>query len=1185
MKRDTRIQLLFFLVFITLTACQPGSPDYLTAENRAWLLEHEDQLEVLFGYQAPPSAFHDENGNYVGLLVDFLHEIEEQLDIGFKYKNFDTWDELIEYAKTGNNFIIVGIAQTAARSEYLSFTDSFIKVPYVIVTRKNSAISTMGNLDNQIVCTVINYAINDYLARYFPTISPNQYIDDLEGLWAVSTGECDAMIINQMYASYLIDNQGITNLEIAGESGYLIRLSAAASTQDPELFNILEKTIDQIDIKRQQEVYREWVNVSPMQPSRAALLAMQIGAISAGSLLILLWLWSVSLRRRVATQTRQIRENEEKYRLITSNTPSIIFSTDDELKITFINRVIDGSDPANIIGQHIRKFSPDDQIDFVMEQIESVRKTHQPVHYEIKSHEQFGEHWLDVQIEPVIQKNQITGFVCTLTDITERKRATEALRESEKRYQDIASQLPGAIYQFRADTQGNFFMDYLSRGAEELFDTKLEKLTDPTQMFSSLHPNDYEAFIASIHESQKQLTSWVHEFRVVWSSDQSIHWIRGRSNPRQEPNGDVIWNGVLLNITETKIAEDLLEKRVEERTKELDVRVGQVEKLNSAMTNLLTDLRSNQHSLETAQTQLRAAHLQLQETHIQEQAALLRLSQGLLELNEPQSIIDFAVKVASQAVSVEFSAIALVDESGENFGPRAWDGWPNEARIKTTIPLDTNTAMAEVIRTKEPLAFADIKQETQFAFPAPAAKMGFSAALIVPIQVGEQIFGGLALHDKKTRQWHENDIRLLSLIANTTAQGLERARLFIAERNARNLAVTVASIAQELSASLELGLVLARVLDHLGQVVPHDTSAIFVARPSGEWDMVVGQGFENTSLIVEQAKPITVSSPIMQRMAKDLQPLLIPDVRKYPDWIWVPGAEHVRAFMAVPLVARNHLVGVLMVDSEKPGFYKQSDLETAQSIVQHVSQAIDNALLFGQVEEGRQRLSRLSQRLVDIQEQERRNIARELHDEVGQILTALTISLDSISQIAADTTIQDRITDFQNITQELINQINSLSAELRPRVLDDLGLEPGLVALINRVSKQTGIQIDFKHSRIERKHITPNLEINAYRLVQEALTNIVRHANVSQASVRLWMEPDTLCIQVQDEGVGFKLQSALKSEDSMGLIGMTERVEMAGGILKIDSAPGEGTTITAAFPVGDQPLERRKHVRDQNYFG
>jgi len=235
--------------------------------------------------------------------------------------------------------------------------------------------------------------------------------------------------------------------------------------------------------------------------------------------------------------------------------------------------------------------------------------------------------------------------------------------------------------------------------------------------------------------------------------------------------------------------------------------------------------------------------------------------------------------------------------------------------------------------------------------------------------------------------------------------------------------------------------------------------------------------------------------------------------------------------------------------------------------------------------ESRARLAHLSRRLVDAQEQERRRIARELHDEVGQSLTALNISLDGVSRLAMDGAMRGKIAEIQALTKHLIAEVGALSVELRPRVLDDLGLIPGLIALFNRFSTQTGVEIDFKHTGIERKRVTPEIEISAYRIIQEALTNVVRHAGVKTASVRLQVEADILWIQVQDDGKGFDLQQAMKAEDSMGLLSMIERAEQVGGHLEVETAPGEGTNITCRLPLGESHVERRKYERDENRPG
>jgi PAS domain S-box-containing protein len=294
---------------------------YLSESEQAWLAENNSEVDVLFGYEAPPNAFRDEQGSYIGLLVDFLREIEEIQGIKYNFRNFATWDELIEYAKENQNFIIVGIAQTDERSEYLSFTDAFIKIPYVLVTAQSNEQSTLKDLIGADVCTVKNYAVNDYISQYYAEIVPQQVPDNLAGLRGVSTGQCDAMVVNQAYASYLIQEQGLVNLKIAGESGYLNRLSAATSINDPVLYGILDKTIDQIPLDRKETLYQKWVFLgdNDIRISPGFVSAIGIVSVVVLGVVSVLWLWSSSLQSTVNEQTKQIQDDYAQLQQIESN--------------------------------------------------------------------------------------------------------------------------------------------------------------------------------------------------------------------------------------------------------------------------------------------------------------------------------------------------------------------------------------------------------------------------------------------------------------------------------------------------------------------------------------------------------------------------------------------------------------------------------------------------------------------------------------------------------------------------------------------------------------------------------------------------------------------------------------------------------------------------------------------------
>ncbi len=214
-----------------------------------------------------------------------------------------------------------------------------------------------------------------------------------------------------------------------------------------------------------------------------------------------------------------------------------------------------------------------------------------------------------------------------------------------------------------------------------------------------------------------------------------------------------------------------------------------------------------------------------------------------------------------------------------------------------------------------------------------------------------------------------------------------------------------------------------------------------------------------------------------------------------------------------------------------------------------------------------QELVRLSRRLLEVQEVEKRAIARELHDEIGQSLTALKIML-GMQVEKAPTSLQPAL----EILDGLINQVRSLSLDLRPSILDDLGLIPALLWYFKRYTTQTSIRVRFKHQGI--KHRLPHdLETAVFRIVQEALTNAARYAGVKTISVRILLADETLSLEIVDKGQGFDSEKVLTSNQSAGLSGMIERAALLDGQLQIKSAPGKGCQIQASVPLKTEALD------------
>ena len=274
------------------------------------------------------------------------------------------------------------------------------------------------------------------------------------------------------------------------------------------------------------------------------------------------------------------------------------------------------------------------------------------------------------------------------------------------------------------------------------------------------------------------------------------------------------------------------------------------------------------------------------------------------------------------------------------------------------------------------------------------------------------------------------------------------------------------------------------------------------------------------------------------------------------------GARHppMRGWLAVPLLARDgHNLGLVQLTDKYEGDFGEADEAVLVQLAQLASEAVENARLLEEVSEGRSRLQAVSRRLVRLQEEERRGIAQELHDEVGQLLTALRLMMEDENPTPR------RREEKRKVVNELIGRVRDLSMNLRPPMLDPLGLLPTLLWQISRFEAQTTMRVTFKYANLDRR-FPADVELTAFRVVQEALTNVARHAAVDRARVEVWAQEGRLGARIEDDGRGFVVAEALAGHSS-GLAGMLERSRLLGGTLVIESAPGAGTRLSLELPV------------------
>jgi PAS domain S-box-containing protein len=249
-----------------------------------------------------------------------------------------------------------------------------------------------------------------------------------------------------------------------------------------------------------------------------------------------------------------------------------------------------------------------------------------------------------------------------------------------------------------------------------------------------------------------------------------------------------------------------------------------------------------------------------------------------------------------------------------------------------------------------------------------------------------------------------------------------------------------------------------------------------------------------------------------------------------------------------------------------PLFDEHGNLLAVEGIARDISQHV----------RARERLRELTARLTNAHEEERRRIAHELHDEVGQALTIakmrMQMARNALPEDADD--VRDRLEMLDELIRETLQDVRALSHELRPPLLDEMGWEPALESLCESFSQRTGLPVTFI-SPGDYLRLDPDSELVAYRVVQEALTNTVRHAQAREAVVRAAMHDDKLDITIEDDGIGFDIDAIMQTDYTdvgIGLLGMRERVDTVGGEIDLTTSPGNGTRIHLVLPRKEEPI-------------
>ncbi|MDX1999443.1 MAG: GAF domain-containing protein [Thermoanaerobaculia bacterium] len=471
----------------------------------------------------------------------------------------------------------------------------------------------------------------------------------------------------------------------------------------------------------------------------------------------------------------------------------------------------------------------------------------------------------------------------------------------------------------------------------------------------------------------------------------------------------------------------------------------------------------------------------------------------------------------------------------------------SEAGMPPELVATWDTALSRVFASGLP-------EQVEFAFPALEGPRRFDCRLVPEVDATGAVTSVLSVARDVTDRW-------LALEA---------------ERQARSTAEALREATVVLTRSLDRETVLVTLLDHLRRMVPFDRAQVMLVEEASRVSVrAIYDGEQVVPLPADRRPELEVAAhPVVRSILETGAAVLIADVRRHPEWSRAPVPAEEASWMGVPLFARGTVAGLFSLSKREAGFFSQEHLRLAEAMSSQASVAVENAVLFEQMQDSTVRMQSLSRRLVEAQESERRNIARELHDEAGQALVSLRFGLRLLErEIGQGVPVGGRVTELVEQTDAVIDGLHRLAADLRPVSLDHLGLDAALRQYARTAAAKFGLEVHFKARGFTRERLPAGVETALYRVVQEAMTNVVRHAQATRVDLLAERRGDRVLVMVEDDGIGFDADR-VKPAGHFGLLGLRERAEALGGTLTIESAPGAGTTVVVEVPSVDPNSHR-----------
>ena len=526
-----------------------------------------------------------------------------------------------------------------------------------------------------------------------------------------------------------------------------------------------------------------------------------------------------------------------------------------------------------------------------------------------------------------------------------------------------------------------------------------------------------------------------------------------------------------------------------------------------------------------------------------------------IALSSELSLDDLLQKLtetAAELTGARYAALGVIDQSGTAL----------ERFVHTGIDSETVAAIGDLPRGRGILGalIADARSLRLEAIADDPRSVGFpphhppmQGFLGVPILLRGRAFGNLYLTQKQTGAFTADDQELVETLASQAAVAIENARLYEAATSWSQQLEALNEVGTALAGEIELARLLELIARRLRTLIGARLVAIGLPADNGTLQVEAADGDGTAALIgVRLERSGSKCGRVLERRRAERVDSLLDDPEVDQDAARRLGA---RTGLYVPLVVGGRPIGLIVAhdrEGNDPRF-TDADLRLTESFAQRAAVAVDlSERVAGDA----------VRRVVEAQELERRRLARELHDQTGQELTSVLLGLKGVEEAKTDAERVEALATVRAQVVETLHDVRRLAVELRPKALDDFGLVAALERLRDTFAEQTGMRVELEASVGDR--LPSDVETALYRIVQEALTNIVKHAQASSVSLVVTRSERAITAVIEDDGSGF---AANGGGEGLGLLGMAERLALLGGTLKTESSPGAGATIVAEVPL------------------